>query len=224
MDNSVLYNGLQHPISQAARYMFDFAVRRINEKENKLMRLEKAINPLLDDNDLVAFSFVLSKITEELKSIPKSFPFHNPVDKKKVKDYYIRVQQPMDLGTIERRLKLKAYQSTAQFLRDVQLIATNSESYNGLGSLYTAKAREIVETAKRLVAEVTIVHFFLHLKAICFCDFQNSKNLQDLEKNIKMARERALEAVETDSELTATSYHGGEVLDRYYLALELIRT
>ena len=121
------------------------------------MKLEKAINPLLDDNDLVGFSFVLSKITEQLKSIPKSFPFHNPVDKKKVKDYYVRIQHPMDLGTIERRLKLNLYQSAAQYLRDVQLIATNSETYNGLGSMYTAKAREIFETAKRLVAEVRFV-------------------------------------------------------------------
>ncbi len=34
------------------------------------MRLEKAINPLLDDNDLVSFSFVLNNvINERLKVI-----------------------------------------------------------------------------------------------------------------------------------------------------------
>lgn len=34
------------------------------------MRLEKAINPLLDDDDLVAFSFILSNIVEErLKTV-----------------------------------------------------------------------------------------------------------------------------------------------------------
>ena len=29
------------------------------------MRLEKAINPLLDDNDLVAFSYILATVVED---------------------------------------------------------------------------------------------------------------------------------------------------------------
>ena len=34
------------------------------------MRLEKAINPLLDDNDLVAFSFILaSVVNDRLKTV-----------------------------------------------------------------------------------------------------------------------------------------------------------
>lgn len=34
------------------------------------MRLEKAINPLLDDNDQVAFSFILETIiTEKMKTV-----------------------------------------------------------------------------------------------------------------------------------------------------------
>lgn len=36
------------------------------------MRLEKAINPLLDDNDIVAFSYVLENIiVNRLKTIDK---------------------------------------------------------------------------------------------------------------------------------------------------------
>jgi hypothetical protein len=35
------------------------------------MRLEKAINPLLDDNDLVAFSYILATIVEDrLRTVP----------------------------------------------------------------------------------------------------------------------------------------------------------
>lgn len=33
------------------------------------MRLEKAINPLLDDNDQVAFSFILENIIAQMKAI-----------------------------------------------------------------------------------------------------------------------------------------------------------
>jgi transcription initiation factor TFIID subunit 1 len=39
------------------------------QKEDKLMRLEKAINPLLDDNDQVAFSFILENILNRIKSV-----------------------------------------------------------------------------------------------------------------------------------------------------------
>lgn len=42
------------------------------EMEDKMMRLEKAINPLLDDDDQVAFSFVLDNIiSNKLMTIPE---------------------------------------------------------------------------------------------------------------------------------------------------------
>lgn len=41
------------------------------QKEDKLARLEKAINPLLDDDDQVAFSFILDNIvTQKMKAVP----------------------------------------------------------------------------------------------------------------------------------------------------------
>lgn len=48
------------------------------------MRLEKAINPLLDDNDVVAFNYMLLTAVDAAKATPKSHPFHVPVDTKKV--------------------------------------------------------------------------------------------------------------------------------------------
>ena len=40
------------------------------QKEEKLMRLEKAINPLLDDNDLVALNFIFKTvIVERMKTV-----------------------------------------------------------------------------------------------------------------------------------------------------------
>lgn len=41
------------------------------QKEERLVRLEKAINPLLDDDDQVAFSFILDNIvTQKMMAIP----------------------------------------------------------------------------------------------------------------------------------------------------------
>lgn len=53
VENSSLYNGSKSSLTLAAQKMLQKCVERLAEKEDKLMRLEKAINPLLDDDDQV---------------------------------------------------------------------------------------------------------------------------------------------------------------------------
>ena len=66
--------------------MLSLCVDRLDEKEDKLMRLEKAINPLLDDNDQVALTFILDNVVNnKLKTMQESWPFLKPVNKKNVK-------------------------------------------------------------------------------------------------------------------------------------------
>lgn len=55
----------------------------VSQKEDRLVRLEKAINPLLDDDDQVAFSFILDNIvTQKMMVVPDvshlhfAFPSH----------------------------------------------------------------------------------------------------------------------------------------------------
>ncbi len=61
--------------SQSKTRMYQKNVRKRNsvlslQKEEKLMRLEKAINPLLDDNDLVAINFIFKNIVlERMKTV-----------------------------------------------------------------------------------------------------------------------------------------------------------
>lgn len=50
-----------------------------------MTRLEKLINPLLDDNDKVAFNYLLRQAIEHAMLVPKSFIFHAPVDVKRVR-------------------------------------------------------------------------------------------------------------------------------------------
>lgn len=88
--------------------MLSVCVERLGEKEERLMRLEKAINPLLDDNDQVAFTFILDNVVNnKLKIMAESWPFAKPVNRKVVKDYYVIVKEPMDLETIERKVRCK---------------------------------------------------------------------------------------------------------------------
>lgn len=60
------------------------ASQKIAASEDKLIKLEKSINPLLDDDDMVGLSFILNEIVQECKNLPKSVAFHTKVDPKKV--------------------------------------------------------------------------------------------------------------------------------------------
>jgi hypothetical protein len=66
------------------------------------MKLEKAINPLLDDDLLVALSYLFERIlSEHLMNVENSWPFHHAVNKVRFKDYYDIVKTPMNLEKIK---------------------------------------------------------------------------------------------------------------------------
>lgn len=188
VENSTLYNGPKSPLTQAAQSMLELCIKRFAEKEDKLMRLEKAINPLLDDDDQVALSYILEGIvTDHLKSIPESWPFHKPVNKKFVKDYYTVIKSPMDLDTVIKNIKAHKYHSREEFFADVELLHRNSMQFNGAESQFTQKAKEIVDACRAALDE-------------------HDSQLSQLEQAIKVAQEAALEAADTDSVATGNSY------------------
>uniref|UniRef100_A0A914H2H9 Bromo domain-containing protein n=1 Tax=Globodera rostochiensis TaxID=31243 RepID=A0A914H2H9_GLORO len=148
--NSITYNGPGHPITEAARRMLEHATKRLEDSEQKLIELEKQINPLLDDDDMVGFSHILQQIVQECKNLPKSAAFHARVDPKKFPQYNDKIQRPMDLGTIEQNIKDHRYTTVNAFRRDIEQILINSRIFNGAQSAYTLKAEEIVEVTNQL--------------------------------------------------------------------------
>merc|ERR1712083_661826 len=94
----------------------------VTENEDRLMKLEKMINPLLDDNYQNALTYILDNIlNEKIKTMQESWPFMKPVNKKQVKDYYEKIKQPMDLETISRKITSHKYHSREEFVRDMKL-------------------------------------------------------------------------------------------------------
>jgi len=53
VENSVIYNGEEDVLTKSAKKLLGTVVQRFSENEDRLMRIEKAINPLLDDNSQV---------------------------------------------------------------------------------------------------------------------------------------------------------------------------
>lgn len=187
VENSTIYNGAKSVLTQTSQKMLELSLQRFAEKEDRLMRLEKAINPLLDDNDQVAFSFILETIVvQRLKTIPESWPFHKPVNKKFVKDYYNVIKTPIDLDSIIKNVKGHKYHNREDFHNDVSLLLKNSMTFNGPDSQFTKKAKEIVDACRGALDEY-------------------DEQLTQLEQAINDAREAALEAAESDSIITGNS-------------------
>lgn len=192
VENSSVYNGQNNTLTMAAKRMLQRCVDRLADKEERLIRLEKVINPLLDDNDQVALSFIFEKIVNgKLKLMQESWPFFKPVDRKKVKDYYQVIRRPMDLETILKKIKAQKYHSRVEFLSDIELIVQNCEQYNGLEHTLTMQAKLLFSEAQTSIDEL-------------------SEHISQLEANILVAQEKA--RIE-DDQSWADFDHDGESID-----------
>ncbi|KAH6615630.1 hypothetical protein B0J18DRAFT_285528 [Chaetomium sp. MPI-SDFR-AT-0129] len=73
----------------------------------------------------------LEKVLSELKAHTEySTPFLNRVNKRDAPDYYNFIKQPMDLGTMTKKLKGLQFKSKADFVYDLNLIWDNCLRYN----------------------------------------------------------------------------------------------
>ncbi|XP_052869820.1 transcription initiation factor TFIID subunit 1 [Anopheles cruzii] len=173
VENSALYNGAKSSLTVAAQRMVQKCKERLQEREERLTRLEKSINPLLDDDDQVALSYILSEyVNGPLKAMPESWPFLKPVNKRLVKDYYTIIRRPMDLEKVSKKVASHKYHSRADFLADIQLIADNSQQYNGPDANFTKQARQMVEATRQALDTM-------------------DDHVAELERNIALVQERA---------------------------------
>ncbi|KAI2603769.1 hypothetical protein GGR54DRAFT_644510 [Hypoxylon sp. NC1633] len=73
----------------------------------------------------------VEKVLTELKALTEySTPFLQRVNKKDAPDYYNFIKQPMDLGSMTKKLKQLTYKSKADFVTDLNLIWDNCLRYN----------------------------------------------------------------------------------------------
>ncbi|XP_059046992.1 transcription initiation factor TFIID subunit 1 isoform X1 [Achroia grisella] len=178
VENSTLYNGTTSSLTVAAQRMLQRCVEKLAEKEDQIIKLEKQINPLLDDNDQVALSFIFDNLlTTKLKIMPEAWPFLKPVNKKQVKDYYNVIKKPIDMETMGKRIQAHKYHSREEFLRDIQLLVDNCRAYNGPNSQFTRQAEEILKVTQSALD-------------------QFGENVSQLEANIARVQQKMLEDAE----------------------------
>lgn len=72
----------------------------------------------------------MEKVIMELKAGEHANPFLQRVNKREAPDYYNVIKQPMDIGTMMKKLKQLAYKSKKEFVDDLMLIWANCLKYN----------------------------------------------------------------------------------------------
>jgi bromodomain-containing factor 1 len=103
--------------------------------------------PRLRKKNAVQLRFCQTVMKELQKKIhePYSYPFLHPVDAValNIPDYYKIIKNPMDLGTIDTKLKEQQYTSADEFYADVKMIFKNCYKYNGIDSPVSALAKQL---------------------------------------------------------------------------------
>ncbi|CAL8079003.1 unnamed protein product [Orchesella dallaii] len=150
-DNSSLYNGENSTFTNYAESLFDKCKERVDEQADELDRLERMINPLLDD-DQNGLNFLLESCIEKLKSMPESHPFVKPVNKKLVPTYYDFIKNPMDFETMLYKIKSDAYSGGEDFMSDLELMYSNAKLFNGEDSLFARQALNMINSAKEFLS------------------------------------------------------------------------
>lgn len=104
VENSRLYYGPNHFYSKVAKKLLEFCCNKMVQNDDKLMLLEQAINPLLDDQNQKKLLLILKSCLEMLKNMSEAFYFLHPVNEKLSKNYFKIVKKPMDLQTISNNI------------------------------------------------------------------------------------------------------------------------
>lgn len=85
-----------------------------------------------------------------------SWPFHNPVDAVKLNlpDYHNIIKQPMDLGTIKKRLENNYYWKAQEAIDDFQTMFDNCYIYNKPGEDVVVMAQSVEKIFKAKLAQM----------------------------------------------------------------------
>jgi histone acetyltransferase len=97
----------------------------------------------------------LLSIVRKVEEQQFSWPFREPVDTTEVKDYLEIIKEPIDLSTIDKRIrKGDHYKSKKMLYADLMLMVNNCKLYNEEGSTYMQCARNLETYLKGMFASM----------------------------------------------------------------------
>mmetsp|Transcript_3319 Transcript_3319/g.5826 ORF Transcript_3319/g.5826 Transcript_3319/m.5826 type:complete len:363 (-) Transcript_3319:456-1544(-) len=102
------------------------------------------------------FFIICQQILAELNKADVFKIFAEPVSIEDVPDYLSVIKNPMDLGTVEKKLLKNEYNSFMHFHNDLELIWSNCLTYNMPLSPFSRAARKLKKLMDRLFSEFGI--------------------------------------------------------------------
>ena len=95
------------------------------------------------DND--SWEKAAVKILNQCCKLKGAYYFMEPVDPVKfnIMDYFDIITQPMDLGTVKKKLTHNCYKNPQEFVTDMNLVWQNSYRYNGDAHVVSKCGKEI---------------------------------------------------------------------------------
>ncbi|ODV92966.1 hypothetical protein CANCADRAFT_30960 [Tortispora caseinolytica NRRL Y-17796] len=104
--------------------------------------------------------YALSMV-RSLRKMKDAAPFVTPVDpvKLNIPNYFNIIKQPMDLQTVDKKLRENLYANTDEFVADMNLIVSNCETFNGVDSKISEMARNVRASFERQMKQMPPVDF-----------------------------------------------------------------
>lgn len=82
----------------------------------------------------------LKRFLRSLQTHKEAWPFLEAVDPEDAPDYYAVIKEPMDLSTMEERIRTRYYKKLTEFVADMTKIFDNCRYYNSSESLFCKSA------------------------------------------------------------------------------------
>jgi len=127
--------------------------KKIGEEKQRQTSTAPNTKPFKAPTEIMA---KCANILQSLKRNSLAEPFLYPVDPKSmgVPSFYTLVKEPMDLSTVEKKLKNNDYLNSSQFVADVRKIWKNALTSNAQGSDTFRRAQEMSRLFEEAVKEL----------------------------------------------------------------------
>ncbi|XP_030444289.2 uncharacterized protein LOC115666764 [Syzygium oleosum] len=117
-------------------------VSKVTDTRNGSLVESGPTTPLPDKKLLV---FILDRLQKK----DSYGVFSEPVDPEELPDYHDIIKNPMDFGTVKKKLDEGAYANLEQFEKDIFLICSNAMQYNAPDTVFFRQARAMQDMAKK---------------------------------------------------------------------------
>ena len=179
---------------------------------NKSLKAQKKLPPAGNGRQTNQLKFISQVILKSLWKHNFSWPFQKPVDAEALglPDYHKIIKQPMDLGTIKKRLEYNHYHSAADCVNDFNTMFRNCYVYNKPGEDVVVMAQTLEKLFIQKVAQMPSDEIIIGEQGSNNNNnnntTNNSKNVNnDINKSVHSLRTHSLSSTSSSSQASSTT-------------------